>query len=1186
MTVINTNVKSLVAQASLAANNKNLSTAMERLSTGSRINSAKDDAAGLAISSRMTSQVRGLNMAIRNANDGISLAQTAEGAMEETTSMLQRMRELSLQAANSVNNASDRAALDAEVQQLKTEIDRIATTTAFNGQKILDGSFAGSLQIGAQGNETMAVAISSIATTAMGETTSGLATSATRASLNISGASTSAAAYQGVSFDVTVNGTTHTVALPAASPTISTPATAAATQVNFSGADRTVPLTVSAQLGAVSERTINISSSATDTQFKLTVNGGVQQTIDLASTFAAQGVSESTVTGDQLVAAMQAALDANAAFTGANALVVSKTDNEQINISLASGASGTIRIDSISGDSQSPTGLTKFLGANHQGEVSATGSLTVGASPKTLNLTGNTKISFTTDGTSAGEVTLDLAQAIAGLGYNVAAMTGAQIAAAFNAAEVGTPYSSAATGAADGAAATFSNGVLTITPAAGFYANDVSSGTNQLLKALGMADSAGAAGATTSTALRENYEIFGIADRTIALADSNTTINIKVGDAAEISVEVADGTYDNMTDLAAAVQAAITGSGNLAGDYAVTVTASVDSAGAHGLTFSNAAGKQIVLDGDFFTGTPTTGSVATSAFDALGARNLGNIVVGSGNVDATITSWDYSPKALSLAQRTIDLSANTSAGKTFKLDVNGIAGSGYISLDIASAVTALGYDATHNGRAGNVVSGDELVQILNTAFAANSNFQGDNAVVASLNSDGNIEFAVAGGLGTLEMDATANQLGALLSGGTTTITSTDGVLETRTSGETFGETDLSVSSGANDTLFIKVGSQAAQSIALTAATYDDMDSLVTEINSKIAASGLFTGGNALTVTKVTDSTGATGFHIASATGLAVTLQGDSNSSASSSILAQNADVVFPGARQATGGIDLSSDNRVTLSVADADGSLVSRSLTLGSTNTNVSFSDYASLLQAAANSDFAANGYSFTVSESNGQMSIALDQAGAKTATLTGSSVSAAFGGDVSASGTAQIISSPGNVLNTMSDVVAAINEDLGSAASAAYDASSASWTFAATSGDPGTNNTIALSGAGLSAIQFAGNLTASGEAGDATAAKLSTVNISTVENANAAIASIDNAIEYVNSQRATLGAIQNRLDHTVSNLTNIATNTEASRSRIMDADYGAESANLAKAQIIQQAATAMLAQANQSAQSVLSLLQ
>jgi len=143
---------------------------MERLSTGSRINSSKDDAAGLAISSRMTSQVRGLNMAIRNANDGISLAQTAEGAMEETTSMLQRMRGLSLQAANSVNNASDRAALDAEVQQLKAEIDRIAGTTTFNNQSILDGSFSGVLQIGDKASQTMAFAVGAVTTTAMGAT--------------------------------------------------------------------------------------------------------------------------------------------------------------------------------------------------------------------------------------------------------------------------------------------------------------------------------------------------------------------------------------------------------------------------------------------------------------------------------------------------------------------------------------------------------------------------------------------------------------------------------------------------------------------------------------------------------------------------------------------------------------------------------------------------------------------------------------------------------------------------------------------------------------------------------------------------------------------------------------------------------------------------------------------------------
>jgi flagellin len=142
---------------------------MQRLSTGSRINSAKDDAAGLAISTRMTSQVRGLNMAVRNANDGISLMQTSEGAMDEVTSILQRMRELAVQSVNGTNNNSDRKALNDEVTQLKAEIDRIATTTQFNNQNILDGSFTGKkLQIGDKAKQTMSVDIASIQTKDLG----------------------------------------------------------------------------------------------------------------------------------------------------------------------------------------------------------------------------------------------------------------------------------------------------------------------------------------------------------------------------------------------------------------------------------------------------------------------------------------------------------------------------------------------------------------------------------------------------------------------------------------------------------------------------------------------------------------------------------------------------------------------------------------------------------------------------------------------------------------------------------------------------------------------------------------------------------------------------------------------------------------------------------------------------------
>ena len=143
MTVINTNVSSLNAQAALATNQRGLTKAMEQLSTGRRINSAGDDAAGLAIAAKMTSQIRGLNQAIRNANDGISMLQTAEGATNEITNMLQRMRELAVQAANDTYSDADRTALNSEFTALRTEIARVASTTQWNGMNVLDGSGVG-----------------------------------------------------------------------------------------------------------------------------------------------------------------------------------------------------------------------------------------------------------------------------------------------------------------------------------------------------------------------------------------------------------------------------------------------------------------------------------------------------------------------------------------------------------------------------------------------------------------------------------------------------------------------------------------------------------------------------------------------------------------------------------------------------------------------------------------------------------------------------------------------------------------------------------------------------------------------------------------------------------------------------------------------------------------------------------
>jgi len=166
---INTNQSALNAQRQLSSTTSSLSRSFERLSSGLRINGAKDDAAGLSITTRFTSQIRGLNQAVRNSNDGISLAQTAEGALNETTNILQRIRELSVQAANDTNNDSDRESLQAEVGQLKTELDRIAGTTNFNGNKILNGSFLGAkVQVGANVGETISVSVSDARTTALG----------------------------------------------------------------------------------------------------------------------------------------------------------------------------------------------------------------------------------------------------------------------------------------------------------------------------------------------------------------------------------------------------------------------------------------------------------------------------------------------------------------------------------------------------------------------------------------------------------------------------------------------------------------------------------------------------------------------------------------------------------------------------------------------------------------------------------------------------------------------------------------------------------------------------------------------------------------------------------------------------------------------------------------------------------
>lgn len=302
MAIINTNVMSLNSQRNLAVNSASLGTTIQRLSSGLRINSAKDDAAGLAISERFTTQIRGLDQAARNANDGISLSQTAEGALGEIGNNLQRIRELAVQARNATNSSDDRAALQKEVAQLKSEIARVAKDTSFNDTKLLDGSFtAQSFQVGA--NQGQTIDISSIANasiTQLGSWTSASTTTYTQTTAaNTVGATT---ATQGAS--MVINGVTVSISASARS--------AATAQTDFVAAFNTAK-GLSANAAALGNVTMSATGAITSTDKQLTVGTMTNVT----------GMTPGTTTG----AATVVAGSAQTGFNNLSIATVSGADN-------------------------------------------------------------------------------------------------------------------------------------------------------------------------------------------------------------------------------------------------------------------------------------------------------------------------------------------------------------------------------------------------------------------------------------------------------------------------------------------------------------------------------------------------------------------------------------------------------------------------------------------------------------------------------------------------------------------------------------------------------------------------------------------------------------------------------------------------------------------------------------------
>jgi len=396
-TSINTNISALAAQSSLRKTGLAQDTSMERLSTGIRINNAKDDAAGLAITTRMTANIRGISAAIRNANDGISLTQTAEGSLTAIGDNLQRIRELAVQSANTGNNASDRNAMNAEATQLIAEIDRVASNSAFNGIKLLDGSFQNqSLQVGS-GNDTndrITISIGNAKASALG-----VGSGSSYSTTTTSNAVTSAAITTAGS--VTING--FNVGVPVSDGVSSTGGTASAIAKAAAINAITGQTGVTAVVGATTVAAT--AGSATATTFTLGVNG---VTITGTTDATAKGAASSIAAAINAVSSqtgVTASVDAGA--TGAYTLTAADGRNIELTTTSvgSSGITAAVNYGKLSLTSSQSAGIT--VGGTSAAAIGATATYnvataTAGAGVSSLNLT-------TVSGAQAALSTLDQA---------------------------------------------------------------------------------------------------------------------------------------------------------------------------------------------------------------------------------------------------------------------------------------------------------------------------------------------------------------------------------------------------------------------------------------------------------------------------------------------------------------------------------------------------------------------------------------------------------------------------------------------------------------------------------------------------------------------------------------------------------------------------------------------------------
>lgn len=398
--VINNNQSALNAQRQLNNSAGILSTSMERLSSGLRINSAKDDVAGIAIADRMSSQIRGLNQAVRNANDGISLAQTAEGALQESTNILQRMRELAVQSANDTNTGTDRSSLQKEIGQLQQELNRIANTTAFNGKNLLDGTFtAQKFHVGANANQTIAVSAGNAQASSLGAQRVFSASATLVASTGATNSTTGSGA-------LTINGSVGTAS------------------ANIAAAGSSAR-NIAATVNNLTSQTGVSARSITQADLKITATGAIVFQLTGQNTTAATiSASMGTTSGATDLAGLAAAINDKAGTTGItaqinstnNGLLLENTDGYDIKI--------------VGGSSASSVGTWSVQGMDQNGNVLAGAATGISSGAATA--------------TVGGRVILE-----SGKGFSVSIASGTLAAGTSSLSDVGSVNVTTQTGAND-----------------------------------------------------------------------------------------------------------------------------------------------------------------------------------------------------------------------------------------------------------------------------------------------------------------------------------------------------------------------------------------------------------------------------------------------------------------------------------------------------------------------------------------------------------------------------------------------------------------------------------------------------------------------------------------------------------------------------------------------------------------